>query len=74
MKTQRKAVVTIALSVALVIVLAFGALGLSACGKKKTTDNTTNNGGKVTQTTDTNGGTTIETSVTVHVAPSAQKK
>ena len=69
METKRKAIVTIALSMALVIVLAFGALGLSACGKKKTTGSTTNNGGKVTKTVNKNGSVTLETSATVHVEP-----
>jgi len=74
MVIKKKAIVSIILSVALVVVLAFGALGLSACGKKNGSS-TTISSNKVTKTTDKNGGTTLETSVTVPVEiPNNQKK
>ena len=66
METRKKAIATVILSIALIAVLAFGALGLSGCGKKNSSSNATSSG-KVTKTVDKKGGIKLETSSTVHV-------
>ncbi|MCL2881927.1 MAG: hypothetical protein FWF45_03420 [Coriobacteriia bacterium] len=63
---KKKTVLSIVLSIALVVVLAFGALSLGGCTKKNANQNSTNNG-TTTTTTNKNGGVTLETSATVHV-------
>jgi len=78
MAIKNKTVLSIVLSIALVVVLAFGALSMGGCTKNNsgatTTTSSSGNNDNVTKTTDKTGAVTLETSATVHVdIPKGQK-